>query len=277
MKTILITNQPDIAVDAEAAGVSRIMVDLESIGKKERQASRTTFISAHQKDDVEKVRKALKKAALIVRVNPWHKGSGAEIEHALQHGADIIMLPMISDVQQVRDCLSAIGGMAQCLPLIETSYSMRHIAEIADLPGIPELYIGLNDLHLSLGQDFLFEPLADGSVDRMADALKARGKPFGFGGIAKMGSGELPAQRILAEHERLGSSSVILSSRFCKDIMIEQKEGRVHRMTDALAEMQDRFNTYSQRSEGQRASDREETFAIIRRLAAEIKEKRQAI
>ena len=38
--------------------------------------------------------------------------------------------------------------------------------------------------------------------------------PFGFGGIARIGDGMLPAEKILAEHIRLGSSSVILSRTF---------------------------------------------------------------
>lgn len=38
--------------------------------------------------------------------------------------------------------------------------------------------------------------------------------PFGFGGIARIGDGLLPAEKILAEHVRLGSSSVILSRTF---------------------------------------------------------------
>lgn len=277
MKTILITNQPTIAADAEAAGVSCIMVDLEILGKKERQASRNTFITTHDKKDIGAVRKVLKKAQLMVRINPWHAHSAAEIDDAIGQGAHIIMLPMITDVQQVVSCSKAIKNRAQLLPLVETEYSMRHIGEIAAMREIPELYIGLNDLHLSLGLDFLFEPLALGLLDEMAAKIKAHGKPFGFGGIAKMGSGELPAERILAEHERLGSTSVILSSRFCKDIEIENKAGRAGRMKEALGLMQAEYQRLTQRTQGERAADSQETFAIIRRIAAELKAKRQAI
>lgn len=38
--------------------------------------------------------------------------------------------------------------------------------------------------------------------------------PFGFGGIARIGEGDLPSDNILGEHVRLGSSSVILSRTF---------------------------------------------------------------
>lgn len=38
--------------------------------------------------------------------------------------------------------------------------------------------------------------------------------PFGFGGIARIGEGDLPSDYILGEHVRLGSTSVILSRTF---------------------------------------------------------------
>ena len=38
--------------------------------------------------------------------------------------------------------------------------------------------------------------------------------PFGFGGIARIGEGDLPSDHILGEHVRLGSTSVILSRTF---------------------------------------------------------------
>ncbi|MFO0388285.1 MAG: aldolase/citrate lyase family protein [Alphaproteobacteria bacterium] len=277
MKTILITGNPDIAADAEAAGVSRIMVDLETMGKKERQASRTTFISSHNKEDVARVRSVLKNAELIVRVNPWHYHSEEEILYAVGEGADFIMLPMIQDIQHVRKAVGALSAHIKLLPLIETSYSMECIADIAAMKEIPELYIGLNDLHLSLGLEFLFEPLAMGLLDAMAENIRKHGKPFGFGGIAKMGSGELPAERILAEHERLGSTRVILSSRFCKDISIESQEGRTSRIRDALVVMQQEYLRLQTRDDTVRQQDFEHTASIIMRIGNELKLKRQAI
>jgi len=45
--------------------------------------------------------------------------------------------------------------------------------------------------------------------------IKQKSIPYGFGGIARLGTGLLPAENILAEHYRLGSSMVILSRSFC--------------------------------------------------------------
>jgi len=76
------------------------------------------------------------------------------------------------------------------------------------------VYVGLNDLHLSLGQRFMFESLALGLVDRVAQAAHAQGLRFGFGGIARLDEGLLPGRAVLAEHQRLGSGAVILSRTF---------------------------------------------------------------
>ena len=47
---------------------------------------------------------------------------------------------------------------------------------------------------------------------------------FGFGGIARIGEGDLPSDNILGEHVRLGSQSVILSRTF-KGVVGVDKNG----------------------------------------------------
>lgn len=268
MKTILITNDPMLAAEAEAAGVSRIMVDLETTGKKERQQSRTTFISTHKKEDIAGVRAVLKKSGLIVRVNPWHEDSADEINYAVKAGAQIIMLPMITALSQLDAFLTALAGRARPLPLIETGYSMDHLADIAARKEIEELYIGLNDLSLSLGMKFLFEPLAKGLLDSMAATIKTHKKPFGFGGIGAIGgNAELSPERILGEHERLGSSCVILSSRFGKDIAIDNPDGRAKRLKEALVLLQNKWAEFSRRTPEEKKHDMNETYAIVHKLA----------
>ena len=270
MKSILITNDPSLAADAEMAGVSRIMVDLESHGKKERQASRTTFISSHTKEDIAKIRAVLTKAELMVRINPWHEHSASEMDCAIANGADIIMLPMIEQMSQFDAFMACLAGRAGALPLIETAYSMEHLSEIASHKDISELYIGLNDLHLSLGLNFLFEPLAGGQLDVMAKEILSCGKAFGFGGIGVIGGeGELSPARILAEHARLGSACVILSTRFCTDQKIRtgEAQGRAERMRAALADLQNHYETLCARTLAQQENDFKETAAIIQAIA----------
>ena len=92
------------------------------------------------------------------------------------------------------------------------------------LPGVDEIHIGLNDLCISQGKKFLFQPLADGTVDAVCAKIKAAGIPFGFGGFGRLGGGTLPAAYIVAEHYRLGSSMSILSRAFCNTAQITDLE-----------------------------------------------------
>jgi hypothetical protein len=98
--------------------------------------------------------------------------------------------------------------------LLETGAAFVRLPQIAKLEGIDDVHIGLNDLYLELKLDFLFELFASGLLDLAAETLKSAGIPFGIGGVARLGQGRLPAEFILSEHQRLGSSRVILSRAF---------------------------------------------------------------
>lgn len=225
----MIVNQPELAKYLVLHGVDRIFVDLESLGKQERQGHRDTWLSRHRMEDVSLVREAIGQACLLVRLNPWHDGSTAEIDEAIARGADLLMLPMFQTVEEVADFARAVGERVPVIPLAETGKAMEILPQIARLPGVSEMYIGLNDLHLSLGQRFMFEPLANGMLDRAAETLHAAGLPFGFGGLARIGEGLLPAEKIIGEHVRLGSTRAILSRTF-------------HRQASTLHQLQEEMN-----------------------------------
>ena len=214
LKYLLITNNVDIARVAFTAGVNRIFIDLESIGKQERQGGLDTHISDHCYDDVDIMRSALRNAELLVRINPIHAGTQDEINEVIARGADFIMLPMFSSANELRQVIHMIARRAQFIPLIETVSAMQDIKAITETDGIDEIYIGLNDLHLALKMPFMFEPLANGMLEKMVKQIQTKSIPFGFGGIARVGEGLLPAEDVLTEHCRLGSSRVILSRTF---------------------------------------------------------------
>lgn len=215
MKYFYITNKPNVALIAEEAGVDRIFVDLEQIGKQERQGGMDTVQSKHSVEDVAAIRKVLKKAELLVRSNPIHEESKAEIDAIVGNGADIIMLPYFKTLKEVETFLELVGKRCKTMLLVETKEAVDAIDEILALGGIDEVYIGLNDLHLSYGLTFMFQLLADGTVEHLAGKFKAKGIPYGFGGIVRPGGGMLPAEHVLAEHYRLGSTRAILSRTFC--------------------------------------------------------------
>ncbi|MCU9951385.1 aldolase/citrate lyase family protein [Pseudomonas sp. PDM13] len=214
MKLFMITNCVDMAAFAIASGVDRIFVDTEIIGKDARQGHLSTVISRHTLDDVRRIRSVVPEGRLLVRINPIHEGSEAEIDLAIEAGADVLMLPMFRCVEEVELFTAAVGGRARCNLLVETVSAAANLKACVDVPGVDEVHIGLNDLHLELGLDFMFEPLASGVVDSMAEILRGSGKPFGIGGIARVGEGLLPAELLLAEHVRLGSTAAILSRTF---------------------------------------------------------------
>ncbi len=120
--------------------------------------------------------------------------------------------------------------------------------------------MGLNDLHLSLGLRFMFEPLAQGLVDQVAGAARARGLRFGFGGIARLDEGLLPGRQVLGEHLRVGSSAVILSRTFHRadsDAVFEQ----------AVAALRQAEGELAGRDEDRVRRDARDTAAAIRSIA----------
>ena len=91
---------------------------------------------------------------------------------------------------------------------------MVRVDDILQIDGIDEVYIGLNDLHLSMGLDFMFELLSGGIVEYVTTKIKKEGIRFGFGGISRLGGGVVDSSLVLSEHIRLGSQIVILSRDF---------------------------------------------------------------
>lgn len=210
-----ITNQPEVAQLAEQNGVDLIFVDLELNGKEERQGHLDTVISRHSMHDVSRIRAVLKHAMLLVRINPIHAGSHFEINEAIFRGADMLMLPYYKTVAEVATFIEMVEGRVKVCLLCETKEAVACMPDVLRLHGIDSIHIGLNDLHLSYGQAFLFEPLANGLVETIVTQIRDASIPYGFGGIAQIGEGRVPAERIIPEHVRLGSSCVILSRSFC--------------------------------------------------------------
>jgi 2-keto-3-deoxy-L-rhamnonate aldolase RhmA len=209
-----ITNDADFARRCDALEGMRLFVDLERLGKAERQAGRNTFISTHQIEDVARIKAVLRRSRLMVRVNPPNPGSLAEIEAVLAQGADLLMLPMFRSKAQLYEFSAMVNGRVPIVALLETAEALESIEDWIDTPGLAEVFVGLNDLHLSLGCRFMFEPLVQGDVDRVAEVCVRAGKDFGFGGIARLDEGRVPGRAVLAEHVRLGSQAVILSRTF---------------------------------------------------------------
>lgn len=215
LKLMYLTNSPEIAKLAEQNGVDRIFLDLELRGKVARQGHLDTVISYNDISDVKKLKSALTKAELLVRVNSIYEGSKDEIDRVIEDGADIVMLPYFKTVEEVETFVKLVNKRARVCLLCETPEAAENIDAILSVDGIDEVHVGINDLHLGYKKTFMFEMVADGTVDKLCEAFKRHGVFYGFGGVARVGEGMLPAENVLGEHYRLGSQMVILSRAFC--------------------------------------------------------------
>ena len=64
-KLFFITNKLDIALAAEKAGVDRIWIDLEVLGKEERQKNLDSVKSRHSVEDIRIISSKLTKSEMI--------------------------------------------------------------------------------------------------------------------------------------------------------------------------------------------------------------------
>lgn len=224
LKLMYITNNPAVALIAEKYGVDRIWIDLETLGKKERQKNIDSVKSNHKIEDVIALSKILTKSELMVRVNPWNDGSEEEIAKVIDYGAQRIMLPMWKTKEETDKFLNLIHGRVHTSLLLETKEAVECVDEVLLNDYIDEIHIGLNDLHLSYGLTFMFELLANGVVDSLCKKFQKAGIPYGFGGIARLGEGLLSSEMVITEHYRLGSTRAILSRSFCNAEIIRDNE-----------------------------------------------------
>lgn len=257
---IQITNDTEMARRCDALPGMRLFVDLEQHGKAERQAGRNTFISKHTLSDVGRVKAVLQQAPLMVRVNPLHEGTPAEVDAVLGEGADLLMLPMFSEAHEIRSFCDLVDGRAPVVALLETAGAFETLPMWMGAHGLHEVFVGLNDLHLSLGLHFMFEPLALGLLDSAARLVRAQGLRLGFGGIARLDEGLLPGRDVLAEHLRLGSQSVILSRTFFRDQDVGAFESEICALREAERALAQREPAHVQ-------ADRQRISEVIGRIA----------
>ena len=250
------------------------MIDLETLGKEERQKNMNSVKSHHSVRDIEAVSNTLIKSSVLVRVNPINPDSKSEIEKVIAAGADMVMLPMWKSAADVKEFLHIVNRRVKTILLLETKEAAECIDEVLARGGFDEIHIGLNDLHLSYGLTFMFEPLTNGTVEMLCNKFRKAGIPYGFGGIARIGEGMLPAEKIIMEHYRLGSTKAILSRSFCNTEEIKD----IRKIESIFSENMMRLRDY-EKSLGQKTSDdyRKNTESVkecVAQIVEKIKERR---
>lgn len=212
----VVERDPHRAAFFDQAGVDRIFVDLELLGKEARQGHLDTVISRHKVSDIMPIKKVLQNAELMVRIDPINPNSRSQINQVIDSGADMIMLPFFKKPEEVEQFLKFVDGRVKTNLLLETAPAFVRLEDIVSLKGIDEIHIGLNDLSLSLGLDFMFEIISQGFLSHVIPKIKGKNIPFGIGGIAPLNFGKVSGALILAEYLNLGSSATILSRTFSK-------------------------------------------------------------
>lgn len=277
LKLMYITNSINIALIAEKYGIDRIWIDLETIGKEERQKGRDSVKSNHSVDDIRVIKPLLSTSEILVRVNSWFNGSVNEINAVIDAGADVVMLPYWKTVEEVHLFLNAVAGRCKTILLLETKEAVEIVDKILGMAGVDEIYVGLNDLHLSYGLDFMFELLTNGTVEFLCEKFSKRGIPYGFGGIAKIGDGAVPAEKIILEHYRLGSTRAILSRTFCDNAKVDSIE-EINRIFALNMKRLRDFELYAaQATEDVYKSNREELCSAVSKVAKFMRARKQEI
>jgi hypothetical protein len=207
-----------LAGQADLAGIDRVGLDLETRGKRERQAGLGTWISTHDVERLPEIGSALTSAELFARVNPVSSESDDEVRRVLEMGARVLMLPMFRDAIEVRRFVDIVAGRATVVLLLETREAAEDIERICSVEGVGEVHVGINDLALSLGLHNRFGVFDSELVESVASSVRAAGLPFGIGGIGRVDDATLPIapDLIYAQYPRLGATAALISRAFIR-------------------------------------------------------------
>ena len=271
---IYITNNPKVALIAEKNGVEYIMVDLETLGNDERLKNMNSVKSHHSIRDIEIISNVLTKSSVLVRVNPINPNSKSEIEKVIAAGADMIMLPMWKNTATVKKFLDIVNNRVKTMLLLETKEATECVDEVLAMGNFDEIHIGLNDLHLSYGLTFMFEPLTNGTVEMLCNKFQRAGVPYGFGGIARISKGILPAEKIVMEHYRLGSTKAILSRSFCNTEEIKNIREIESIFFKNIINLRNYESSLLQKTEDEYKKNTESVKKCVAQIVEKIKEKK---
>jgi hypothetical protein len=229
MKFMLFTTDDGLAKTAAEATINRLVVDLENRGKNKRQHGYHLECNAQTTQDIACLSRVVS-TPIVCRINPMNHRSSLEIEEAIHAGAQVLMLPMFRERSEVKRFVELVQGRVLTSLLFETPEAVALAPKIRDLP-FDEVYVGLNDLSISLGLSFPYAILLTDTLDRMRTCFYD--KPFGFGGITLLGKGSpLSTEFILKEQARLRCSNVILRRAFKRDVQNNNIRIEIKRLRD---------------------------------------------
>jgi hypothetical protein len=230
------TNNVDHARWADKAGVDRVGIDLERLGKAGRQRGLDTWVSRHAIEDLASIRVVLKSARLFVRTDPFHENSSEQVEAMLSEGVEVIMVPNFTTAAELEGMARLIDRRAELVPLVERAAAVEAIVAMPAL-GITEMHVGLNDLSIDFKLANRLKVLTLPVMDEIAAHAHEAGLKLGVGGLGRAGDRSLPVDSdlIYAQQARLGASAALLArSFFYPDMTQRDFAAEIGRLRDRL-------------------------------------------
>lgn len=227
---VLFSVDPELIRPAVDAGVRSVIVDWEFRDKETRQAGAGTEINRHGVRELVGVRAATP-ANVMVRINAFGQHTAGEIGRALDGGADELLLPMVRSLEEVESTLTIVGGRCALGILVETTSACDLAAGLGRLP-LSRVYMGFNDLAIDRRSDSIFEPLVDGTLERVRPHFDV---PFGFGGLTRPDRGEpIPCRLLISEMIRHDCAFSFLRRSFHRDVALPEVHRQVARLLAAI-------------------------------------------
>ena len=75
-------------------------------------------------------------------------------------------------IEEVKEFVHLVAARVRTCLLLETPEAADILDNILEVTGIDMIHIGLNDMHISLKMNFMFELLANGKVDEWMQKIK---------------------------------------------------------------------------------------------------------
>lgn len=240
-----------------------VIIDWESGGKYARQASSeqliglTTNLDHDDRDGVEVARR-LGFDRVICRINAFNEGTAGEVEDVIAQGGTDVLLPMWRTMDELRGLKDLVRGRAQIGVMIETADAVSQARQLHSIrPSFA--FIGLMDLAIDRGTTTIFNPIVDGTLDKVADDLGDI--PFGFGGLTVPDKGEpIPSRLFVGEMLRLGAAFSVMRRSFFRDVPLDESSA-------AIASIGAAITRWSSRSSSQIEQDRRDLQVKIRGMS----------
>lgn len=215
IELIVFETEPRRVAELQDAGFSSFIVDLEYMGKDMRQLGFDTEINRSTPEDIRAVA-AIPQTRLWARLNSFGDHTRDEVEGAIESGANVVVLPMVRSLMEVEQFTRLVDERAEICAMMETPECVAIATELERTP-ITSVYFGLNDYAIATSQLNIFQPIRDGVIQRVREAL--RSKRFGFGGLTHTAFGHpVPSIMILHEFERLDCQMTFLRRSFRRDL-----------------------------------------------------------